>query len=96
MFELAGLMYDLVKDIAKYLEWKEEDKLVDFKWPEYSGFAAKVAESGKAVFWSRPDQVERRLHEGREIALEVDKEKRVRRRIVPRDGLVLMTKGKGG
>lgn len=96
MFELAGLVYDVVKDVAKYLEWTEENKLVDFKWPEYSGFAAKVAESGKAVFWSKPDQVERRLYEGCEIAFELDNGKRVRRRIVLRDGLVLMSKGKGG
>ena len=54
MFELDGLLYDFVKDVAKYLEWTEEDKLVDVKWPEYSGFTAKVAESGKAVFESRP------------------------------------------
>lgn len=92
MFELAGLAYDLLKDLAKYLEWKEEDKLVDFQWPEYSGFAAKVAESGKSVFWSKSDQVQRRLHEGCELAYEIDKSKRVRRRIVLRDGLVLMSK----
>ncbi len=94
MFELAGLAYDLVKDLAKYLEWKEEDKLVDFRWPEYSGFSAKVAEAGKSVFWSKPDLVQRRMHEGCELAYEVDKGKRVRRRIVLRDGLVLMSKPK--
>lgn len=92
MIELAGVLYDLVKDVAKYFEWKEEDKLVDMKWPEYSGFNAKVTESGRTLIWSRPDQVERRLHEGHEIAYEIDKIKRIRRRIVLRDGLVLMSK----
>lgn len=96
MIELAGLAYDLVKDLAKYLEWKEEAKLVDFKWPEYSGFKAKVEESGKTVFWSKPDQVERRIHEGCELAYEIDQAKRIRRRIVLRDGLVLMSKAKQG
>jgi hypothetical protein len=96
MFELAGLAYDLVKDLAKYLEWREEDKPVDFNWPDYSGFKAKVEESGKTVFWSRPDHVERRIHEGCELAYEIDKAKRILRRIVLRDGLVLMSKAKGG
>jgi hypothetical protein len=92
MFELAGLVYDLVKDLARYLEWSEEEKLVDFQWPTYSGFATKVAESGRTVFWSRPDQIERRIQEGCELAYEIDKVRRIRRRIVLRDGLVLMSR----
>jgi len=92
MFELAGVAYDLVKDLAQYLKWKEEEKLVDFKWPEYSGFQAKLAESGRTVVWSRPDLVERRLIEGYELACEIDKLKRIRRRIVLKDGLVLLSK----
>jgi len=94
MIEIAGLIYDLVKDVKKYLEWKEETKLVDFKWPEYTGFSAKLAESGRTVAWARPDRVERLLHEGCEIAFEIDKAKRIRRRIVLKDGLVLMSKPK--
>jgi hypothetical protein len=92
MFELAGLAYDLVKDSKKHLQWKEEEKLVDIKWPEYSGFNAKLKESGKTARWSKPDLVERRIFEGYELAYEVDNVKRIRRRIVLRDGLILMSK----
>lgn len=92
MFEFAGIFYDLVKDLAKHLEWKEAQKLVDFNWPEYSGFKAKMEESGKTVFWSKPDQIERRIFEGYELVYEIDRIKRIRCRIVLRDGLVLMSK----
>lgn len=94
MFELAGLVYDIVKDVAKHLEWKEENKLVDSQWPEYSGFKAKVEESGKTVVWALPDKVARLIHEGYELAYEIDQKKRVRRRVVLRDGMVLMCKPK--
>ncbi len=92
MFEFAGLLYEIAKDIRKSRQWKGEDKLVDFEWPTYSGFAQKLASEKKTVVWVRPDQVARCMHGGLELIYEVDEKKRVRRRLVLRDGLTLMCK----
>ena len=92
MIELAGLLYSFAKDLGSYASWDEEEKLVDFQWPDASGFKANAENEGYAVAWSRPDKIASRMLEGYEILFEVDKIKRVRFRLVLRDGLTLIGK----
>ena len=42
------------------------------------------------VSWCAPEKLETRLHKGSEVIYEVDRRRRVRRRIVLRDGMVLI------
>ena len=94
MIELAGLTYGFGKDLAKavkdFLAWEDEKKLVDMKWLEESGFKEKAEADGYHTMWSLPDKIETRLLKGYEILYEIDKVKRVRRRLVLRDGLTLL------
>lgn len=92
MIELLGLLYDVAKGVKDYLKWDEEEKLVDFNWPEKSGFKAKAESDGLQIAWSRPDRVASRELDGYEILYEIDKLKRVRRKLVLKDGSVLIGK----
>ena len=92
MIEFAGLLYGLAKDLGTYLSWDEEEKLVDIHWPDASGFKADAEAKGYQLRWCRADRVESRKLEGYEVLYEVDKLKRIRRRLVLRDGLTLMGK----
>lgn len=92
MLEWLGFVYGIAKDLKDYLEYEEEDKLVDPSWPENSSFDEKWKQKGYQLRWSRPDKIESRRLEGWEVLYEVDKIKRVRRRIVLRDGMVLIGK----
>ena len=92
MLELLGFVYGIAKDLKGYLEYEEENKLVDHSWPAKSSFDEKWKEKGYKLKWSRPDKIESRRLDGWEILYEVDKIKRVRRRIVLRDGMVLIGK----
>jgi hypothetical protein len=94
VIDLLGFLYDVAKDIKGYLEWKEEEKLVDIKWPEKSGFKEKAQADGMEISWSRPDKLESRKLDGYEIVYELDKKSRIRRRLVLRDGLILIGKRK--
>ena len=89
----VSLIYSLVKDAAKYLEWREgEPKLVDRQWLEVSGRMQELAADGMKVSWCDPEKLETRLLKGSVVIYEVDKPTRVRCRIVRRDGLVLIGK----
>jgi hypothetical protein len=92
MFEYLGLLYALAKDLKKYLEWKEETKLVSSDWIEKSGFRREAENNGILLRWSRPDKVESRILDGYEVMYEIDRSKRVRRKLVLKDGLVLLGK----
>lgn len=87
-----SLIYTFAKDLKNYLEWDEETKLVDGTWLQVSGFGQRAEDDGMNLRWTNPDNVETRLLQGYEISYEIDKIKRVRRRIVRRDGVVLMGK----
>lgn len=95
MFEYLGLRYDLAKDLKEYLEWEEQTKLVEPNWVEKSGFGKIAEKDGITLTWSKPEKVESRLLDGYEIMYEVEKVKRVRRKIVLKDGAVLIGK-RGG
>jgi hypothetical protein len=90
MIEIAGILIGSVKDLAEYLDWKEEEKLVSFQWPEESGFKAEAEAEGYEIRWTRSDLIETRKLEGYVVLYEVDKLRRVKRRIVLQDGLTLM------
>jgi hypothetical protein len=90
MIDLLGFLYDVAKDIKEYYEWGEEEKLVDFDWPEKSGLMAKAEAAGMSVRWCRPDKIASRQLSGYEILYEIDTKNRIRRRLVLKDGLVLL------
>jgi len=92
MLEWLGFIYVIAKDLKDYLKYAEEDKLVDLSWTEKSGFRTKWEQKGYEVRWSQLDKIESRRLEGWEVLYEVDKIKRVRRRMVSRDGMVLIGK----
>ena len=92
MLEYLGFLYALAKDLKKYLEWKEETKLVSSDWLEKSGFRKEAEKNGISLRWSKPDKVESRLLDGYEIMYEVDSSKSVRRKLVLKDGLILIGK----
>ena len=92
MIEWLGYIYGIAKDIKDYLQYVEEDKLVDFTWPEKSGFEEKWKQKGYQLRWSRPDKIESRRFDGWEVLYEVDHIKRVRHRLILKDGMVLIGK----
>jgi len=94
MIEFLGLLYGVAKDIKEYIEWDEKEKFVDFNWPDKSGFQEQANQEGIDMIWSKPDKVESRLLDGYEIMYEVDKIRRVRKKIVLKEGLVLLGKKK--
>ena len=89
MFEYLGLLYNLAKDLKDYREWEEQTKLVEPNWVEKSGLGKIAEKHGITLRWSK---VESRLLDRYEIMYEVDKVKRVRRKIVLKDGAVLIGK----
>ena len=92
MIEILGLLYGLGKDLKTYFEWDVEDKLVDRNWLELSKFKDRVEREGYIVSWSAENKMESRLLSGYEIVYEIDKSKRVRRRIVrgPKHDLLVL------
>lgn len=94
MIDLLGLLYDVGKDIKKYLEWAEEEKLVDFNWPATSGFQAMAKNDRLSLLWSRPENIASRASVGYEIVYEIDKPRHIKRKLVLKDGSVLVGKRK--
>lgn len=92
MIDALGFIYDVIKDMKEYLTWSEEEKMIELSWVEKSGFDKEATKNGYALRWSRPDKVETRKLEGYDIMYELDKKNRVRRKLVTRDGLVLVGK----
>ena len=82
MIEILGFLYGLGKDLKKYIEWDVEDKVVDREWLNLSGFKVHMELEGYNLKWCLLEKVESRLLSGYEVAYEIDKSKRVRRRIV--------------
>ena len=95
MIEILGFLYGLGKELKNYIEWDVEDKLVDREWLDLSGFKDHLQQEGYTLSWSRPEKVESRVLSGYEIAYEIDKVRRIRRRIMrgpEHDRLVLIGK----
>ncbi len=92
MIEILGLLYGLGKDLKKYFDWEVEDKLVDRQWLDKSGFKDHMEREGYILRWSSNDKLESWLLSGYEIAYEIDKSKRVRRRIIraPKDDPIVL------
>lgn len=84
---------DKAKDIKEYYQLKDATpRLVDFQWPEKSGFAKETEAAGYRISWSQPDMVASRELEGYEIMYEINEQEQTRRMLVLRDGLVLIGK----
>lgn len=81
MIDILGLLYGFLKDAKDYLEWDEEIKIVDRKWLEKSGFEEKLKAEGYKLRWSNIDKIELRVLDGYEFIYEIDKIKRVRKKI---------------
>ena len=92
MIEWAGLLYTLAKELGSYLDYDEEEKLVNFQWPVDSGFQAEMEKEGYRISWSRPEDIPTRQLQGAEVLYEVDKVRRIRYRLVLKDGLTLIGK----
>ncbi|HST12239.1 MAG TPA: hypothetical protein VLL05_17830 [Terriglobales bacterium] len=92
MIELLGVIYDVAKGVKDYLTWNEEEKLVDINWPTKSGLKARAEADGWQIQWCRPDRVASLELDGYEILYEMDKLKRIRRKLVLYDGSVLVRK----
>lgn len=92
MIEWAGLFYTLAKELGSYLDYDEEEKLVNFQWPVDSGFQANAEKEGYQISWSRPEDIPTRQLQGSEVLYEVDKVRRIRYRLVLKDGLTLIGK----
>lgn len=84
---------DTAEDIKEHYQLKDAaPRLVDFQWPEKSGFMKGAEAAGYTIAWSRPDKVASRELDGYEIMYEIDEKERTRRMLVLRDGLVLIGK----
>lgn len=94
MIELLGLFYEVAKGASDYISWDEGTKVVDREWLEQSGFGQLMRDKGFALYWSRPEQIETRKLEGYEVIFEIDKLRRVRRRIEWRSGDSLVLLGR--
>lgn len=88
--EIAGFLYGILKDLTEYFTWKEEEKLVDNSWLEKTELQKLTIQNGYELRWSLPDKIEARKLDGWEILYEVDKLKRIKRRIVLVDKSVLL------
>jgi hypothetical protein len=91
--EVAKDGYDALKTLKEYFEVKEGDpKLIDMAWVAKSGFQDRVKVAGYTLFWSRADKVASHELDGHELMYEIDKDKKVKRKLVLYDGLTLMGK----
>lgn len=96
-YDAAKGAYDAGKEVKQHFEWKEgEPKLVDMSWVQKSGFDKAAAEQGYALAWSRPDKIASREIDGYQVMYELDKETRVKRKLVVYDGSVLLGKKVAG
>lgn len=92
MIEIIGLLYGAAKDLKDYIEWDEQEKLIERKWLETSGLKAKAEAQGFSLRWTTQAKVQSRVLEGYEYIYEVEKIKRTRSRLVLIDGSVLLGK----
>ncbi len=84
MFDFGGigLLYGVLKDIKEYLTYTDEDKRIDSVWLEKSGFKVTAEQNGFQLRLARPDRIASLELDGWEVMYEIDKIKRIRRRIV--------------
>lgn len=92
MIDLLGFLYEVGKDLKEHYEWEEEDKLVELPWVHKSGFDKASEANGYKLYWSLPERIESRKLDGYEVMFELDESARTRRRLVTRDGLILLGK----
>jgi len=93
VFDVGVDLYDAGKGVKEHFTIKEIDpKLVDFQWPQKSGFGEDAKTKGYELAWSRLDKVASREIDGYEMMYEIDYNAKTRRKLVLYDGLVLLGK----
>lgn len=78
-------LYNLLKDLIGYFKFKDEDKLVEFNYPEQQGFSDKS-------FWCNAEKLDRRLKEGYKIYYEKDTKTRRQYRFINKSNQILLLK----
>ena len=95
LYDAGKAVYEAGKDFKDHFEIKESDpKLVDFEWATKSGFQAKAEADGYQISWSRPERVASRELDGYEVMYEIDKNAKIKRKLVLYDGMVLIGRKK--
>ena len=85
-------LYDIAKDLVRILKYKEKKKIVDRDYLRLSGIQYKYEQKGYTLRWTSPKNIESRRHQGYEIIYLVHDTKRIKTRLVRKDGSVLMGK----
>lgn len=78
-------LYNLFKDLIGYFKFKDEDRMVEFNYPEQQGFSEKS-------FWCNPEKLDRRLKEGYKIYYEKDNKLRRKYRFINKSDQILLLK----
>jgi len=85
--------FKIIKYIKERFEIKEgEPKRIDSDWVEKSGFNGRMKDEGYELRWVRSERVETLKLDNWELVYEVDKEKKVKQRLVQYDDTALMGK----
>jgi len=92
MIEMFGLIYGIAKDVVGFLKYKEEDKVIEDAWLDQSGFRQHATNAGLQLRWTTPKKLETRRLDGWEIMYEIDKTRRIKRRLLQVGGSVLLGK----
>ncbi len=90
MFKWLGLLYGSLKSCGEILGYEERNKLVDLQWLRTSGFSEKCRDWGYELAFSRPARVKAKRIEGWDVLYEVDLIRNIRRRIILKDGSLLI------
>jgi len=95
IFEYAGFgytLYSLARNLVGSLDWVEESKVVDDAWLGASGLRDHWENQGFKLRWARPERVEYYKTQEYEEALQIDKEARVKCRLINASEGLLMLK----
>ena len=93
VFDAAKGAYETGKAVTEHFKINEGDaKLVDINWPQKSGFQEKANSEGYTIRWCRPNKVASREIDGYQVMYEIDKDAKIKRKLVLYDGLVLIGK----
>ena len=90
----GGLIYRLAKELQEYLKYTEADKEVGKgqEWLDKSGFGDHMTDEGYRLHWSLIKDVALKELDGWEVAYEIDKEKKLRNRLIWNSELILMAR----
>jgi hypothetical protein len=90
IFSFYPIVKDFIQHVFRYYKWKEEDKLVDYKY--FEKVAENLKKEGYRVYCSEPEKVEARKLDGWKIHYEEDKTKHIRYRLINNDRAIFIKK----